>query len=145
MTPIATGIAREHIELVWPWWWPLIKPAYERSDEKPAPAEILRQIKNQELTVWAIFCDNKPIAGILVRLQRHVTSGHRICRIWLVGGTRMSEWLPDFLSKLIPWAKQEGCVALVGSGRKGWARYARRLGCVRIEDESGGPAWRLDI
>ena len=142
---IATGINPIYIELAWPQLWAAIEPAYRLSKEQPGPQEILRQIKNRELTAWCVFDDNKLVAGILVRLQRHVTSGHLICRIWLVGGTRMSGWLPDFLSKLIPWAKQEGCIALIGSGRKGWARCARHLGCIRVEDEPEGAAWRLDI
>lgn len=145
MRPVATGVGREHIELVWPWWWPLIKPAYERSDDKPAPQEILRQIKTNRLQCWAVFDNNAPCGGICTKLLRDTTSTHVECLLWLISGERLSSWAPDFLSKCIPWAKAEGASRLVAGGRKGWARVAKRYGFEPIEPRDGVPYWARAI
>lgn len=57
----------------------------------------------------------------------------------------MSEWAPDFIAKLIPWAKAEGCTEINGSGRKGWRRIVARFGGVEEGEEDGLPVWRLTL
>lgn len=128
---------------VWPQLWPLIKPAYEMDDQRP---DLLKGIRQRDFQVWCVYSDGVVIAGIVTRLQTRVgTSGsEKHCRIWLVGGDRMSEWAGDFIAKLTAWARTEGCDALVGAGRKGWARVVRRFGGVNMPSD-GLPAWRLDI
>lgn len=138
---VATGVPRDALYALWPKLWPLLAPAYARSKEQ---TDILAGVLSKELQLWAVFDKSIPIAGIVTRL-RVATSGHRDLRIWLVGGERMSSWLPDFLSKASPWARSEGCTVITGSGRRGWARVAARLGCVRIEDEDGEPSWSLAL
>ncbi len=139
---IVTGIPSTRIGDVWPALWPLIQPAAARSKEK---GDILGGIRAKDLQAWAVWEYGIPRAGIVTRLRTETTSGHRDCRIWLVGGVRLKAWLPDFLAILIPWAKSEGCTSLSGSGRLGWARIAHALGCERVDDEDGEPAWRLAI
>jgi hypothetical protein len=57
----------------------------------------------------------------------------------------LSEWAPDFISKLSVWAKVEGCTELTGSGRPGWSRIVARFGGLPAPDEDGAPAWRLPL
>jgi len=63
------------------------------------------------------------------------------CRLWLVGGSRLREWAPEFLCKLELWARSLGCVALWGSGREGWDRIVKRMGGTSIGTIAGFPAW----
>jgi hypothetical protein len=139
---VATGIPSYDVHLAWPQIWPLLKPAYEKSREK---TDLLAGIVSNNLQAWAIYENNTPVAGIVTRLWRVGTSGELQCRIWLVGGSRLSEWAPDFISKLIPWAKAEGCDRINGGGRKGWARIVSRFGGVRAADEDDAPAWELRL
>ena len=140
---IATGIPVAHLTLVWRDLWPLIEPAYRRSPEKE---DLLAGLRARPLQLWAIYEGRAPIAAIVTRLNRHHgPHGYLDCRIWLVGGRGLSHWLPDFLAKLIPWARAEGCACLSGAGRKGWTPIARKLGCVRDGEEGGDTVWRLDL
>jgi hypothetical protein len=135
-----------HIELAWPTLWPFLQRALEHSDEKPTPAEILASIRNRELTAWLVYEKNIPVAGILVRLQRHATSGSELqCHLWLVSGCALSLWADDFLSKLTTWAKAEGCSAITTCSKRGWGRRPARYGFERIEDRDGYPTWRRAI
>lgn len=139
---IATGVPTRMVGHVWHDLWPLLEPAYRKSTLK---VDILREVYARRCTVWAVYAKDKPVAGIVSRkLARDGTSSFN-CHLWLVGGCGLSEWAPDFITKLIPWARGENCSAITGSGRRGWSRIVRRFGGYRIEDEDGQPAWRLDI
>lgn len=141
--PVATGIPIAHLDLVWHELWPLIEPAWRRSREK---GDLLAGLRARRLQLWAVYEGRTPIAAVVTRLNRHPGPRHHLdCRIWLVGGRDLARWLPDFLAKLIPWARAEGCACLSGAGRKGWTRIARRLGCVRDGVEDGDIVWRLDL
>jgi hypothetical protein len=144
MPAIATGIPTRHLGRVWPLLWPLIKPVYEAQKDK---RDLLAGIYGRELQLWGVWDYNGPLAGIVSTLVIvDSTSGsEKHCRIWLVAGVRMSEWADDFITKLIPWAKAEGCTCIDGAGRPGWARIMRRLGFVRAGEEDGLHVWRLDI
>ncbi len=139
---VATGVPRQSLHDHWVGLWPLIKPAYDQSPEKD---DILAGLMSKDFQLWAVYARNVPVAGIVTRILRVGTSSRLDCRLWLIGGERLSDWAPDLLNILIPWAKAEGCTTLSGSGRRGWARIVRRFGGVRIADENGQPAWELAI
>lgn len=141
---VATGIQRADLGHVWASLWPLLEPAYKTSDEQP---DILAGIYAKELHLWAVFEKMVPLAGIVSKLLRsgEGTSSELHCHLWLVGGSRLSDWSASFLDILIPWAKAEGCCAVTGNGRRGWTRIVGKHGGYRIEDRDGRPCWRLDI
>jgi hypothetical protein len=120
----------------------LLKPAYDKSREK---TDLLGGLLSKDLQIWQVSANLIPVAGIVTRLLRESTSGNLHCRIWLVGGSRLSEWAPDFIEKLIPWAKAEGCTEINGSGRKGWRRIVAHFGGVEEGEEDGLPVWRLSL
>jgi hypothetical protein len=142
MPAIATGIPTRHLGQVWPDLWPLIRPVYEAQADK---RDLLAGIYSRDLNVWAIVDNNKPIACIVARFYRAETSSELVAHCWLIGGSRLSEWAEDFTTKFGDWARSEGACAITGTGRKGWARVAKRLGCYRIADREGMPCWRLDL
>lgn len=139
---IVTGVPARLLWDCWPGIWPLIEKAYRKSEEK---ADILGGILSKDLQAWAIYEKNIPIAGIVSRLLREGTSGELHCHVWLIGGSRLSEWAPDFVAKLIAWAKSEGCSAVTGNGRRGWSRIMPKLGFHRIDDRDGLPCWKRAI
>lgn len=138
----ASGVPRDYLWDAWPQVWPLLKPAYDKSREK---TDLLGGLLSKDLQLWLISDNLIPVAGIVTRLLRESTSGNLHCRLWLVGGYRLSEWAPDFIAKLIPWAKAEGCTEINGSGRKGWRRIVARFGGVEDGEEDGQPVWRLAL
>lgn len=133
---------------LWDRWvklWPLLRPAYERSTEK---ADILAGIMAQQLQLWAVQSKDAPVGVIVSRLLRSTegtSAGQLHARIWLVGGVRLFEWADDFLNIFVPWARSEGATSVMGGGRLGWDRLARRHGGYRVDDEEGRPMWRMDI
>lgn len=136
----ATGVRSNHIHMVWPDLWGLIKPAV-KLDTGP----ILSRLLALEAQAWMVYDDDRPIAGIVSRLVREGTSGGLLCHLWLIGGSRLSEWSGDFIPKISAWAREEGCVAITGNGRPGWSRIVARFGGYRIADSQGFPCWRLDL
>jgi len=145
--PIATGIPVSHLHLVWADLWPLLEPAYALSREK---ADILAGLQDRRFQAWAVYdtCGNsarRPIAAIVTRIWRDTETGETDCRLWLVGGCRAHEWLPDFIAKVSTWARIEGCTRLTAGGRRGWWPLVRAYGGHRIADEDGSQAWALEI
>lgn len=140
---LVTGLPAALLWTHWPGIWPHLERAYRKSTEK---GDILGGILSKRLQAWAIYEKNTPIAGIVTRLNRHGgTSGELHCHVWLIGGSRLSEWAPDFVATLIPWAKSEGACAITGNGRRGWARIMPKLGFQRVDDLDGLPCWRRDL
>lgn len=140
---VATGIRSDHLYDVWLPLWPLLKKAYDKSPDK---LDLLAGIRSRELQLWAVYGKDGPVAGIVSRLLRHEgTSGELHCHLYLVGGSHLSIWAPDFITKISAWARGEGCSALTGNGRRGWARIVKRFGGEQIEDREGMPCWRLAL
>lgn len=142
MGAVATGIPSRHMMQVWPQLWPLIKPAWELDPEHP---DLLAGIRKRDFQLWAVYKDGKVIAGIATKLLREATSGNLLAHLWLVGGSRVPEWLPDFMAKFSAWARAEGCVRITAAGRKGWDRLVRSYGGRRLEDFRGTARWELDL
>jgi hypothetical protein len=108
--------------VVWPDLWPLIEPAWRRSRER---VDLPAGFAARRLQLWAIYDGAVPVAAVVTRLNRHTDpNGTLDCRLWLVGGRGLAHWLSDFLDKVVPWARAEGCACLSGAGRKGWAACA---------------------
>jgi len=140
---IATGIREIDLGRAWADLWPLLEPAYRLSPEKHS---LLAEIRAKALQLWAVFDKNTAVAGIVTRLMRHTTSGELHCHVWLVGGSRLSEWIGDFLSKLKVWARSEGCVAIVAAGiRPGWERVAPRLGFAKAYVVGSDQYWEVRL
>ena len=109
MTMTATGIPVPHLHLVWADLWPMLKPATLLAPDKP---DLLARLLAGNAQLWAVYEGRMPIAAIVTEIT---LVPEKRCRIWLVGGTRMPEWVGDFLPKVEAWARSLGCVALWGS------------------------------
>ena len=48
----------------------------------------------------------------------------------LAGGHRHRDWAPQLSETVSAWARSAGATRLTMKGRRGWARYAHRLGWV---------------
>lgn len=141
-TPIATGIHDDYLGIVWPNAWRVLEPVWKMSLDRP---NILAQLKSRDAQMWVVYDGPRLIAGIVTRLNRVGTSGDLRCRVWLVGGSRMSEWAGDFIPKLKVWARSEGCSHIDGAGRKGWARIMARLGFTKVGPEDDLTLWELAL
>jgi hypothetical protein len=121
----------------WPALGPLLAPALAISRDKP---NVLAEVMAHRADLWGIYEDGNAVAAVLTTKQE---DGR--CLLWLVGGTRMREWAPQFMAFLIEKAREAGCSAIWGAGRAGWARIVSQFGGERIEDHNGRPAWELRL
>jgi hypothetical protein len=143
MTPDAGQIPVALLGMVWRDLWPLLEPAFALSPEKD---DLLAGIYARRFQLWAVYDKTVPVGCIVTRLNRRAGTSDRLdCRVWLVGGKKLSRWAPSFLEKLIPWAKAEGAEVISGAGRRGWARVVPHLGFDLVGDENGCPVWELVI
>jgi len=139
---IAGGIPLRNLHLVWHELWPLLEPAVKRSPDYSAVTragpDIVARLIARDAQLWAVYEGAKPVAAIVTTIQ---VAEEKRCLIWLVGGSRLSEWAADFLAKVEAWARSLGCVALWGAGRKGWTRMAEKFGGRSIGIIDGQLAW----
>lgn len=136
---MAGGVPVRDLHMVWSDLWPLLAPAVKRSPDKP---NVLAQLLAKDAQLWAVYEGGKPVAAIVTKVQ---DGEERRCLLWLVGGSRVKEWATQFIGILEAWARENGCVALWGCGRKGWHRVAPLFGGERIDDFDGQPAWERKI
>lgn len=141
---IATGVPTPMLHHAWPDLWPLIEPAYVLVPDCQKQ-DLLAGFMARNLTLWAVYSNNRPIAGIVTRPLRVGTSSTEThCQIWLVGGARLFDWAADFLSKLKPWAAESGFASIIAAGiRPGWERLAPKLGFVSAFHDGSNHFWRL--
>jgi hypothetical protein len=151
---IAGGIPLRDLHLVWHELWPLLEPAVKRSPDYSAVTragpDIVARLIARDAQLWAVYEGATPVAAIVTTIQvaAHSTSSgqaEKRCLIWLVGGSRLSEWAADFLAKVEAWARSLGCVALWGAGRKGWTRIVGNFGGRSIGIIDGQHAWERRI
>jgi hypothetical protein len=145
---IAVAVPLSHLEQAWPALWPLLEPAVRRSPDKPAvcadgEAWLLARLLAHDAQLWAVYADGTPVAAIVTQVQDG--ERQRRCLLWLIGGARARDWADGFLALVESWARSLGCMALWGSGRRGWARIVEPRGFSRITDLNGQPAWERRI
>lgn len=134
---MAGMIPLRRLHEVWHELGPLLEPAVLSSPDKP---QVLAELLAQRADLWGIYEDGKPVAAIVTTKKE---DGR--CLVWLVGGRRMNEWARQFLMVLADAARDAGCWAIWGTGRRGWARVMPKLGFERIDDHDGRPAWQWRI
>jgi hypothetical protein len=137
----AFAISLDALREVWPGLWPLLEPALKRSTDDPRP-DVLADLFASRAQLWAIYENGKAVAAVVTRIQN---DPEKRCLLWLIGGSRVGEWAPDFLARCAAWARSIDCVALYGAGRNGWARIVKKFGGESIEPINGSLAWRLVI
>jgi hypothetical protein len=131
-----TGIPLRDLHVVWPDLWPLLEPAVQRTPDKP---DVLARLIAGDAELWAVYEDGRPVAAITTWIT---LDPEKRCRIWLVGGSRVRDWVGDFLPKVEAWARGLGCVALYASGRDGWTRLAKNMGWEPVDPVDGFLTWQ---
>jgi len=130
-------IALHDLHLAWPELGPLLEPAIRSSPDKP---DVLAELLGRRADLWGVYDGDGAVAAVVTTKQE---DGR--CLAWLVGGSRVREWAEQFLATLAEAARVNGCWAIWGTGRLGWARLVPPLGFQRIADHNGRPAWQWRI
>lgn len=103
--------------------WPKIKCQVKRTNDTVLnDTDIYNYLKDGEYSLWLIT-DNKTeeiiIVSTLVILQY---PRNLVCRVVTLAGSRLEEWLLDYLSTIEDWARSNDCSYIEVEGRKGWVK-----------------------
>ena len=124
------------LPFAWPQLWPMLEPA--ASQVNLTEKEVRRIIESGHAELWAVHEDGNPVAAVVTQVT---LEPEKRCLIWIVGGSRVREWMGVFMAKIEAKAREWGCVGLWASGRSGWKHIAKALGFERVENQDGFPVW----
>jgi len=119
-------IPAEHVDRVWPGvahWIDRLNAKREPWWRMPDPQRACRECDAQLWLIWD--GEKKHPRGCVV--TQITNDGARVAEVPLVAGDGMKDWL-YLLDDLEHWARGEGCVALIGWARAGWARVLKDRG-----------------
>ena len=69
---------------------------------------------------WAVVSSGVPIAALVTQIIKYPQ--RQVLDVYLVGGTRMNEWVDKVWLALKAYGAEKNCEAVRGFGRKGWIR-----------------------
>jgi hypothetical protein len=153
---------------VWRDAWPLLERAAMRTNGG-TEEEVAQTLLRGDAQLWSVFDSEEaplrrgfrlrqgfggqvggqglPSVAPQERRRAAVTTqitliGEKGCRLWLVGGSHMTEWASDFLAEVEPWARSLGCTHVWGTqSRAGWKRIVRLFGGEPVIVD-GKASWR---
>lgn len=122
-------------------------PEAEKSEHWPAiqallqPAADLGGIDPKEDgdLIWLALEGGKVWAAFTVRLA------NRVLEIRCAGGTKLWAWLEPFEAAMTAFGKDCSAARLELRGRRGWSRWARKLGWNFDRYEDGKPVWIKEL
>lgn len=107
------------IDEIWPHVELFLASALVRSPDGDTPLDALHELRDRRLLLWIVWDGWKILAAATTRLI-DIGKG-RVCVITACGGRDFDRW-KFAMNDIEKHARDEGCVELRLSGRKGWAR-----------------------
>jgi hypothetical protein len=124
---ICTAVPREAVDIVWGDVSNMLNKAIATSGGKYHIDDIYQHLTEGHYNLWLLIDEKKEekvIAAITTRIIQY-PSKKAMAMDW-IGGTRMMEWLPIAMEKLISFAKDCKCSHLEGYGRKAWSKVLKK-------------------
>lgn len=123
-----SAIPVELIDVVWPQCVEHINRVVEKAPEELSLDDIYRRLIVGE-TLLVTISDKSDIIAVNILERRYLGNGLSALYIPITGGTRMAEWMVDFLDVAKAIAKDLGCKQLRGLAvRKGWMKKLKPMG-----------------
>jgi len=103
--------------------WLKVKNQIKRTNDTVLnDTDVYNYLKSGEYFLWLIT-DNKTeeiiIVSTLTLLQY---PRNLVCRVVTLAGSRLEEWLLDYLHTIEDWARSNDCSYIEVEGRKGWVK-----------------------
>ena len=116
-----TLVAQEDIDTIWDEVKSLIK---KTNDSILNENDVYKFLKEGTYNLYIITDEtNKIITAITITILKYPRD--YACKIVTCGGSRIDEWLDDFLEKIERIAKDYGCAYLDIDGRAGWSKLLK--------------------
>jgi len=110
---------------VWDQCIPFLEKVVARSHGEITIDSVKARLQRAD-SLLVVICDGTEVIGACVVEVRVMDSGLRALFIPIVGGTRMFEWMDQFLEIAKAIAKDYDCTELRGMAvRKGWMRILK--------------------
>ena len=104
------------------YWWPHIKQYADMAMQYAVPPyDVLPELLNGNM---GLFCPMDPEgypAGVIV-IQKQMRMHEKVLHVVLLAGGTKASW-DKFWPRLVNLAKELGCVAIEGCGRKGFMKW----------------------
>ena len=116
-----TLVPSEEVDLVWSDVKDLVK---KTNDSILNEHDVYQLRKDGSYTLWLITDDNnKIVTAMTMTILKYPRDF--ACKIVTCGGSRLNEWLDEFLEKVEIVAKERGCSYIDIDGRAGWSKILK--------------------
>ena len=116
-------VPAEYAVDIWPKVRGYVAAATERAGGRYDPEDVLYEIIDGHLLMWAAIKEGDVVGVVTPRMVDYPRM--RVLAVPFIGGSGFKEWGARMLELLRNWAAENGCEALEGYGRSGWARVFR--------------------
>ncbi len=125
---IPTSVVGEVVPIV----LPLLEAIVARSDGRYSVPGMLEQFARGNWQLWIVW--DGSVRAIVATELYHDVSKMKCCTIRFATGRGAAGWSP-LISQIEDWARDQGCVKIDMTARKGWARHlpAYKLSHVFLE------------
>jgi hypothetical protein len=113
----------ESIGLVWDRCKPFLTKATDESGGRETILTLYSKLKLGFSVLWIIMIDNHIVGAATTEV-----TDWKSLHVSFLGGSRMNEWLDEFIKQLREYAQHNGCINLEMTGRKGWLRSLAEFG-----------------
>lgn len=115
-----------------PHYWPFVEKwvaaALEGRSITHTPQDMYDGCLGGRMVLWLAVRD-EPVACAISCIESYARA--TICTVHVIGGKGIEDWL-YFEAAVCRWAKQRGCIAIEGPGRKGWERKIKHFGYAPV-------------
>lgn len=134
MTVHIVPIGMASVRTVWPLAAPHLAKALVHARGCYELEDLLDITENGKAQLWMCQRDDGHVVAALVSWFGIYPRRKSIC-VPFIGGTEMRTWFRKALLAIESWGIEQGCDALEGGARRGWARMAKM-------DESAVVLWK---
>jgi hypothetical protein len=124
---VAWPILPELVQEVWPSIEARIADALAYAQGENTTSDVRQRVLSGSASLWLMIEPEGPVRGVMVA-EIIGYPQQRVANAWLLAGEHQETWMPVADEKLEAWARQRGCVAITGDGRRGWRPILDKLG-----------------
>lgn len=127
------GVPAELVPAAWESALAHLERALVHTHECFEAEDVLEALLRRDMQLWVSLAGDNGAeieAAVVTEIVRYPR--RKACRVFLVGGRRLRDWLRPMNALLESFARAHGCDFMEGGARRGWARAAgyREIGVV---------------
>lgn len=119
------------IERFWPIVSKLLLPAIDYSLGRASLDQMFGILTTCKAQLWLMIEDRHIVAASITEIRLYPT--HPILNVLMIGGSKMDQWLGDFVPRIKRFAQFNGAKALEFTGRKGWLKTLDKFGFESLD------------